>query len=156
MGAVTNLNHVSDAITTGSISAKRPNSRRKPLAGAFVALVLFMVIYFSRPEDWIPGLSHVPLAKITGILALLALVFSLRHIRQRLPREVLFLSLLIGQLFVASLMSPVWRGGAFQKTLEFAKVLIMSLLISSGNYIHLKDYAFLSSRKPYRFRPSQR
>jgi len=88
-----------------------------------------MGTYCARPQDWIPGLSAVPLAKITGALALLALVFSLRHFRQRLPREVFFLSLLVGQLFVASFMSPVWRGGAIQVTLDFAKVLIIVFLI---------------------------
>jgi hypothetical protein len=91
-----------------------------------------MVIYCARPEDWIPGLSHVPLAKITGILAMLALVFSLRHIRDRMPREIILLFFLIVQLFVASLMSPVWRGGAFQQTLDFAKVLMVVLVITAA------------------------
>jgi putative inorganic carbon (HCO3(-)) transporter len=135
MGAVNTLNHNDKAdgtntLVTASIPAGRSNLRQKPLAGPYVALLLFILIYFSRPEDWIPGLSNVPLAKITVILALLALVFSFQRIRQRLPREVLLLSLLIGQLFLASLMSPVWRGGAFQKTLEFAKVLIIVVIIT--------------------------
>lgn len=118
-----------DSTATDSVSMQRRTSRRKPLVGAYVALLLFMVIYCARPEDWIPGLSRVPLEKITVFLALLALAFSLRHIRQRLPREVVFLSLLIGQLFVASFLSPVWRGGAFQVTLDFAKVLMIVLVI---------------------------
>ena len=129
MGAVTNLSQndagtVIDAIATGSVPGRSRTVRQKPLVGAYVALLLFMVIYCARPEDWVPGLLHVPLAKSAGVLALLAVVFSLRQIRQRLPREVLLLSLLIGQLFVASLMSPVWQGGAFQATLDFAKVSI--------------------------------
>jgi putative inorganic carbon (HCO3(-)) transporter len=105
-------------------------SRRQSLVGAYVSLLLFMVVYCARPEDWIPGLSVVPLAKLTGIVALLALVFSLKHTRQHLPREVLYLILLIGHLFLASAMSSVWRGGALQKTLEFAKVLLIVYAIS--------------------------
>ena len=54
----------------GLPSPHKPTSRRKPLVGAYVALVLFMVIYCARPEDWIPGLSNVPLAKIAGILGI--------------------------------------------------------------------------------------
>ncbi len=108
-----------------SITGQRPDSRQDTLGGPYVALVLFMLIYFSRPEDWIPGLSHAPLAKFTGVLALLGLVFSLRHIRQRLPREVMFLFVLVGQLFIASAMSPIWSGGALQATLDFAKVMIV-------------------------------
>jgi O-antigen ligase len=89
-----------------------------------------MFIYCARPEEWIPGLSAVPLAKVAGTMAFLALLFSLRQIRLRLPREVLYLALLIGQLFLACALSPIWRGGAFEKTLDFAKVLIVVIVIS--------------------------
>ncbi len=135
MGAVNNLSPIDAGVViegsgTDSVSAKRATSRRKPLVGAYVALLLFMLVYCARPEDWIPGLSNVPLAKITGILALIALLFSLRHIRQHLPREILYLALLIGQLFLAAALSPVWRGGAVQTTLDFAKVLIVILAMA--------------------------
>ena len=73
--------------------------------------------------------ATAPLAKIAGILVLLALIFSLRQIRQRLPRETIFLALLVGQLFLSSALSPVWRGGAFQATLDFAKVLMLVLVV---------------------------
>lgn len=120
-----------DAIARDSLSAHRPCDRRQPLAAAYVALVLFSLIYFSRPEDWFPGLAHVPLAKIAGILAICAMAFSLPQVRRRMPREIFFLMFLIAQLFVASLMSPVWRGGAFQLTLNFAKVLIIVFVIAA-------------------------
>jgi O-antigen ligase len=89
-----------------------------------------MIVYYLRPGDWIPGLSTVPFAKFAGILALLALVFSLHRIRRRLPREVFFLALLVGQLVAAAAMSPVWRGGAFQTTLAFAKVFIIVVVMA--------------------------
>lgn len=112
-------------------SSQRPvAARRNGLFGAYVALLLFILIYCARPEDWVPGLSKVPLGKITGILALLALIFSLRDVRWRSPREVTYLTLLTGQLFLAAALSPVWRGGAFQVTLDFAKVLIIIVVIS--------------------------
>lgn len=114
-------------------------SRQKPLIGAFVSLLLFMAVYCARPEDWIPSLSAVPLAKITGILALLALTFSLRRIRLPFPREVVFLILLAGQLFLAAAMSPVWRGGALGVALDFAKVLIviivMAVAVKTSRYL---------------------
>jgi putative inorganic carbon (HCO3(-)) transporter len=135
MGAVASSNqndsgNVIAAVALDSVSAQRPESRRKPLLGAYISLLLFMVIYCARPEDWIPGLSHIPLAKIAVILAILASLFSLRHIRGRLPRENLLLFFLIAQLFAASLMSPVWQGGALHVTLDFAKVLIIVLIIT--------------------------
>ena len=106
--------------------------RKTPLWGAYAALLLFMVIYCVRPEDWVPGMSHVPLAKLVGIMALLALAVSLQHIRDRMPREVYFLILLTVQLFVASLVSTVWRGGALQITFNFAKVLLVILMIATS------------------------
>src|SRR5713101_3526150 len=105
-------------------------SRRTAFVGAYVSLLLFLVVYCARPEDWIPGLSVVPLAKMTGILALLALMFSLKQFRSSLPREVIYLILLVGQLFLAATLSPVWRGGAVQMTLDFAKVLPIVIVIS--------------------------
>src|SRR4029077_13830963 len=122
--------HLTSAMVTDSGPTQPLALRQKPLVAAYVALLLFMLIYFSRPEDWIPGLSYVPLAKITVILALIALAFSLQHIRQRFPREILYLTLLMGQLFLASVLSPVWRGGAIQATLNFAKVLIVIVVMA--------------------------
>lgn len=103
---------------------------RPSLLGAYILLLLFMLIYCARPEDWIPGLAVVPLAKISGFLALAALALSIWNTRQRLPREVLYLILLTGQLFTAAFMSPVWPGGAFQRTLDFAKVLLIFIVIA--------------------------
>jgi putative inorganic carbon (hco3(-)) transporter len=106
--------------------ASKPNlkrsNRREPLGLAFFGLVLFMIVYFARPEDWIPGLAAVPLAKITGILILLALVFSFNNIRWHIPQEVTFLTLLVVQLWLTVPFSPVWRGGAFNVMLDFSKV----------------------------------
>jgi O-antigen ligase len=107
---------------------KRP-SRREPLGFAFFGLVLFMVVYFARPEDWVPGLAAVPLAKIAGILILLALFFSFSNIRWHMPREVIFLTLLVVQLWFTVLFSPVWRGGAFNVMLDFSKVLPLVLAV---------------------------
>jgi putative inorganic carbon (hco3(-)) transporter len=123
---------VTDVNVTGAGAANRRLSRSKPLWGAYISLLLFMVIYCARPEDWIPGLSGVPLAKIAGAIVLLALIFSLPHIRRRLPREVFFLAILLGQLFLASAMSSVWRGGALGETFDFAKILLVVIVMSAA------------------------
>ena len=119
-----------NAVAMDSTSFRQRISRHTPLVGAYVSLLLFMVVYCARPEDWIPGLSVVPLAKMTGVLALLGLMFSLRRIRPSLPPEVIYLLLLVGQLFVAAAFSPVWRGGSVQTTLDFAKVLVIVVVMS--------------------------
>jgi putative inorganic carbon (HCO3(-)) transporter len=137
MGTIDNLdgNHANRLMGAMSINAAgtpRQTSRRGHLGGAYVALLLFLFVYCARPEDWIPGLSRAPLAKITGIIAFLAFLFSLPSIRQRFPRELFYLALLLGQLSLASVWSPVWRGGALQTTMDFAKVLIAVVVMAAA------------------------
>ena len=124
-----------------SMPWKKPKlSRHKLLVEAYLSLMLFMVVYCARPEDWIPGLSNIPLAKIAGILALVAFAFSLGKIRQRLPNEVILVILLTAQLFVTVPMSPVWRGGALNTTLDFAKLVIivpvMVMAVNTATRLH--------------------
>jgi O-antigen ligase len=88
-----------------------------------------MIVYFARPGDWIPGLAAVPLGKITGILILLALIFSSSNIRWHMPQEVIFLSLLVVQLWLTVPLSTVWKGGAFSVMLDFSKVLPLVIVI---------------------------
>jgi putative inorganic carbon (hco3(-)) transporter len=102
---------------------QRARAKRNPVRTvAFGSLLLFMVVYFARPGDWIPGLTSIPVAKLVGILAIVT--FSLAAVRAqwRLPKEALYLILLLVQLFLTVPFSPVWRGGAFWTTVTFAKV----------------------------------
>jgi len=92
------------------------------LPGAFGALLCFMAIYFARPEDWIPGVHVIPLAKVTGAVLIVAFVFSMGKVRGRVPNEVIYLALLVLQMFLTVPMSQVWMGGAFWTTLNFSKV----------------------------------
>jgi len=110
------------------LDAKHSN-RREPLGVVYFGLVLFVVVQYVRPEDWISGLVAVPLEKITGILILLALIFSFGKIRWQIPWEVTFLSLLVFQLWLTVVFSPIWRGGAFWVVLDFSKVLPLVIVI---------------------------
>jgi O-antigen ligase len=105
---------------------------REPLASAFFWLSAFYVVYCVRPEDWIPGLKYIPLAKITGIFGLLALLMSAGRTKRGfrdLPREAIYFFGIICMLFISALFSPVWRGGAFFKTMDFTKALVAWVLI---------------------------
>lgn len=101
-----------------------------PLMGAFAAVQGFVLLYWIRPADWVPGMSRVPLAKIAGGLALLALLASARHLRRESPRELTLLALLAGQLLLSAAASPVWKGGALQHVMDFAKVLVIFLVVT--------------------------
>jgi hypothetical protein len=133
-------------------SATLPQSfalKREPLAGAFFWLSAFYVVYCARPEDWIPALTYIPLAKISGIFALLALLSAGRSKRgfRDLPMEANYFFGIICLLFVSALLSPVWRGGAFFKTLDFAKApvawVLTFLVITS--FARLRRIIFIQS-----------
>jgi O-antigen ligase len=97
------------------------------MKGAYFWLSVFFVVYCARPEDWVPGLRYIPLAKISGLFALLGLLLSLgagkRSLRS-LPREAFYLFFLTALLLVSALLSPVWKGGAFSHSLDFSKMLV--------------------------------
>ena len=103
--------------------------------GAYISLVLFMIVYCARPEDWIPGLSVIPLAKIVGLFALIGFLLCLGQLGRGFPPEVVCLLLLIVQLFATVPFSPVWKGGAFMHSVDFAKVgfiiLVMAVAVTS-------------------------
>ena len=115
-------------------------AKRNPIRRiAFGALLVFMVVNFARPGDWIPGLTYVPVAKLAGILAIITFLLSAVRVQWRLPKEVLYLILLLGQLFLTVPFSPVWRGGAFYTTVNFSKVvpivMAMAFVISTTSQL---------------------
>jgi O-antigen ligase len=104
---------------------------REPQAGVFFWLSAFYVVYCARPEDWIPGLAYIPLAKISGIFALVGLLLAAGKTKRGfrdLPREAQYLVGIILLLFVAGVLSPIWKGGAISKTLDFCKLLVAWVL----------------------------
>ena len=46
-----------------------------------------------------------------------------------MPQEVIFLTLLVAQLWLAAVFSPVWKGGAVNVMLDFSKVLPLVIVI---------------------------
>jgi O-antigen ligase len=105
--------------------------KKEVLSGAFFWLGAFYFVYCARPEDWVPGMSYLPLAKITSILALIALAMSFGRTKRGardIPREGIYLGVMIGWMFLAALTSPVWRLGSLLRTLDFSKVWVAWVL----------------------------
>jgi hypothetical protein len=98
---------------------------------AYWTLVVFSFLYFARPEDFIPGLGLIPVEKILGGIALLALIFGLqsRSNFQAWPRELK----LLGAMFCwQALCVPFsyYIGGALAVVMEkCVKALITGLLV---------------------------
>ena len=115
-----------------SLPPGKITEKRKTLGAGFFFLSAFFVIYCIRPEDWIPGLRVIPVAKLTAggaIIALLAGAGTLQKKLKALPREATYLFAMICVLFLSAILSPVWKGGAVSHTIDFAKVLIIYVLI---------------------------
>lgn len=119
--------------TGAALGGKRQWARKiEPMRSAFFWLSAFYVVYCARPEDWIPGLKYIPLAKISGIFALAGLLMGGARTRQglrKLPKEAYYLLAMIALLFLSAALSPVWKGGATAKTMEFCKVMVAWVLI---------------------------
>ena len=115
------------------VSGRRISFRASdPTRMAFFWLSAFFVIYCARPEDWIPGLKLLPLAKITAILAMWGLFTSLGRTKRTfkdLPKEATLLLTMIGILYVGAFLSPVWRGGAITRTIDFSKIYVVWVLV---------------------------
>lgn len=115
------------------VSGKRSFARAKdPTNAAFFWLSGFFVVYCARPEDWIPGLKYAPLAKITAILAMWGLFTSLGRTKRtikNLPKEATLLLIMILLYYVGGFLSPVWRGGAVSRTIDFSKIYVAWVLV---------------------------
>jgi O-antigen ligase len=98
---------------------------------AFFWLSAFFLVYCGRPEDWIPGLFYIPLAKITGIAALWGL-YKIGGLKSRvlsnLPIESTYLLSLIGIFYLSGFLSPIWKGSAISHAIDFSKSFVVWLL----------------------------
>jgi hypothetical protein len=132
-----------------AFGVRRLASKAEPLKGAFFWLSAFYFVYCARPEDWIPGLRYIPLAKISGIFAIAGLLSAGRSKRslKNLPREATYLFAIICLLLIAGPLSPVWKGGAIFKAMDFAKVMVVWALtyVVITSFDRLKRIIFIQS-----------
>jgi O-antigen ligase len=113
-----------------------PQPARRPFV--YVALVAFSWLYYYRPEDFIPGLSHIPMAKITGLIGLIAVLIGMASGTNKMPAAVKLLWLLVVQLTLC-IPFAIWKGGAFTAVSEkFSKTAVVAMLISMA-VVHLKE-----------------
>ncbi|MGA9642334.1 MAG: O-antigen ligase family protein [Terriglobales bacterium] len=103
-----------------------------PTKSAFFWLSIFFVVYCARPGDWVPLLGYIPLAKISGILAMWGLFNSVGRTKRTLkdlPKEGRYLFAIVGLFILGGFLSPVWKGGAVTKSVEFSKIIVAWSLI---------------------------
>jgi O-antigen ligase len=111
-----------------SKSVRAAGPRKSTLA--YNALVVFSLIYYVRPEDFIPGLDAIPIGKISGGITLLALIFGVpARLRHKLTIELKVLLLLLAHMILC-IPFAAWRGGAYDAVVnKFSKGVIVAVLI---------------------------
>ncbi|MCP4633955.1 MAG: hypothetical protein GY855_13605 [candidate division Zixibacteria bacterium] len=92
-------------------------------------LILFVVLNFIRPSDFIPGLEAIPLAKMIGGGTLLALI--LKHIR---TKDILFkyrqtyLLFIFTIILFLSVPLSLWPTDSYKDALDFTKIILFYLI----------------------------
>jgi O-antigen ligase len=118
---------------------ERPGSRGAGQAASegrrrfvFGAIVVFCWLYYYRPEDFIPGLHYIPMAKIAGIIGIVALLVGVMGggSRVKMPWAIKILWLLLFQTIMC-IPFAIWSGGAFATVFDkLAKGVVVATLIS--------------------------
>jgi hypothetical protein len=105
-----------------------PEQRRPLLYGA---LVVFAGLYYYRPEDFVPGLGYIPMAKIAGLFGIFAMLAGMSGSGGlKVPREVKILWLLFIQMSIC-VPFAMWPGGAFATIFEkFSKGVVVAMLVT--------------------------
>lgn len=120
---------MSTAVLNGRAMVKPPKQKS---TFAYKTVLALSVLYYSRPEDVIPGLNYIPMAKIAGGLALIALIFGVRHDRpvKKWPVEVKLLFVMLAHM-ILTIPFAYWRSGALLTVFSrFAKGVIVALLVT--------------------------
>jgi O-antigen ligase len=118
-------------IRAATIDGKKAGTKKKTSL-AYSALLLFTFLYYSRPEDLIPGLNVVPLEKIVGGVALIALIVTLAtgRSKRKLPLEFKLLLVLFAHLAL-TIPFAFWRTGALVTVFgKFSKAIVVAFLVT--------------------------
>lgn len=119
------------------------------LVAAYITIVIFWAFYYFRPEDIIKALYVLPLGKILGVVALIALILGTvgqgRSVKLS-PEAKLVLMLYAWCVLCVPFAS--WRGGAFWTVFgDYGKCIIMTIMIgiAVNSVIRLRRLLFIQA-----------
>ncbi len=97
----------------------------------YATVVAFCWLYFYRPEDFIPGLTYIPMAKIAGILGMFAfLIGVMGGGSAKMPRAIKLLWFLLIQITIC-VPFALWISGALSTVIDkISKGVVIATLIS--------------------------
>jgi hypothetical protein len=123
-----NGNAVATEVPGRRIYVKMSDPTRAP----FFWLTAFFVVYCTRFQDFIPGFQYLPVAKVPAIMAMWGLFNALGKTKRTfkdLPKMVNLLLYIIILMYISAFFSPIWRGGALTRTIDYSKIYICWVLI---------------------------
>jgi len=104
-----------------------------PTKSAFFWLTAFFIVYCTRFQDFIPGLPpYIPWAKVPAIMAIWGLFTAMGRTKRTfkdLPKMVNLLLYMILLMYLGAFLSPIWKGGAVTRTIDFSKIYICWVLV---------------------------
>ena len=132
-------------MTKISEAVQSPSERSK---FAYKVMLAFSFLYYLRPSDVIPGLRTIPLAKITGAIAILALLLGgKKGGPKKLPFEVKLLFAMFCWLILTVPFSS-WRGNSLQVVVwQFSKTFIIpfTLVMTVSRMRELRRLIFVQA-----------
>lgn len=122
-----------------------PNERSR---FGYWTMVVFSFLYYFRPGDIIPGLGALHLAKVTGVVALFALLTEVNRVRsKKLPVELKLIVALFAWM-VLTIPFAFWRGGSAQVVFfESSKTVIvgLTLVLTVTRLLELRRLIFMQA-----------
>lgn len=112
-----------------------PAEREPRRDWAFLGLLAFTAVLYFRPQDQIPGLSALPLAELTAVFALSAMLIG------RITKGLLFTRItpeliavaLFGFMMLMTAPFSIWPGGAIGTFTDiFVKVILIFTLMTNA------------------------
>jgi O-antigen ligase len=119
-------------LATAAFTPKKERTKRQRATGAYLALLMLSAICFGRPEDVIPGIAVIPIAKIAGGIALVGLILSLMSgkLKQKFAPETKYVIAMFCW-YCITIPFAYWRGGAFNVVMtQLAKAVIVAILVA--------------------------
>src|SRR5579883_2113585 len=108
---------------------REESSQRSPFG--YRAMLVFSFLYYFHPDDIVPGLSVLHLARITSVLVIIALLLSVHKLRpSSFPLEIKLILAMFAWM-ILGVPFAYWRGGSFAMVfMEFSKVVMVAVTLS--------------------------